>query len=85
MNVLNQENTSSFADRLGLALPSKHAVISAQNTPLKIDHLSSLRSLPGVLLAPWKFCAHMTSSIDSQDLIEDLIESVSEKQHKCQY
>lgn len=68
---------------MGLALPLGHATINVQNVPLKVDHLASLRSLPGALLAPWKFCSDIDSSLDSQEFIEVLLMSLTEKQHKC--
>ncbi|XP_034239825.1 voltage-dependent calcium channel subunit alpha-2/delta-2-like isoform X2 [Thrips palmi] len=73
--------TSNF--RMGLALPLGHATINVQNVPLKVDHLAGLRNLPGSLLAPWKFCSEIENSLDSQELIEVLLMSLTEKQHKC--
>ncbi|XP_052120418.1 voltage-dependent calcium channel subunit alpha-2/delta-2 isoform X3 [Frankliniella occidentalis] len=73
--------TSNF--RMGLAIPPGHNVINVLNTPLNVDHFSSLRNLPGTLLAPWKYCFDIQTNTDSQEFIEELIMSVTEKQHKC--
>ncbi|KAK3927676.1 Voltage-dependent calcium channel subunit alpha-2/delta-2 [Frankliniella fusca] len=73
--------TSNF--RMGLAIPHGHKVINVRNRPLNVDRLSSLRNLPGALLAPWKYCFDMQTNTDSQDTIEELIMSATDKQHNC--
>lgn len=73
--------TSNF--RMSVALPFGHAVINVQNAPLQVDHLSTLRSMHGTLLAPWKYCSDISNNLDSSELIEELIMSVTQKQHKC--
>ena len=76
---------NSFVSRMGLAVPVGHAHITVQKPPLKVDYLNTLRTLPGLLLAPWKYCSHVVDNIDSQELVEELLSSLSGKDFNCRF